>query len=148
MQQEQIEAILSSVHRVCLTRCYRSSCSRQLTWYRIFIWELFPEWIFPMLTGFSVLCLAHPTSHHFTRVFGGSNGNEGLGLFSLCFDWQYISAAWNPFVIPLKAEVLIRYSSYLLLGLVNTHVGFLALHSDRIPPWRVMRSIISAVITD
>jgi hypothetical protein len=120
----------------------------QLTWHRIFIWELFPEWIFPMLTGFSVFCLANPTSHHFTRVFGGSNGNEGLGLFSLCFDWQYISAAWNPFVIPLKAEVLIRYSSYRFLRSANAHAGFLVLHSDRIPPRRVMRSIISAVITD
>ena len=21
-------------------------------------------------------------------MFGGTNGNEGLGLFSICFDWQ------------------------------------------------------------
>jgi hypothetical protein len=75
--------------------------------YRIFIWELFPAWIFPLLTGFSIFCLANPISYDITRIFGGSNGNEGLGLFSLSFDWQYISSARNPFVIPLKAEVLI-----------------------------------------
>ena len=40
----------------------------------------------------------------FTRVFGGSNGNEGLGLLSVCFDWQYIAGSVNPFVIPLKAQ--------------------------------------------
>lgn len=27
----------------------------------------------------------------FTRLFGGSMGNEGLGLFSLSFDWQMIA---------------------------------------------------------
>ncbi|KAF8136746.1 OPT oligopeptide transporter [Boletus edulis] len=54
----------------------------------IFIWELFPEWIFPLLTGFSIICLAAPNNAAVTRVFGGSNGNEGLGLFSICFDWQ------------------------------------------------------------
>lgn len=59
--------------------------------YRIFFWEMLPEWIFPLLTGFSIFCLANPRSTDFTRIFGGSNGNEGLGLLSLCFDWQYIS---------------------------------------------------------
>ena len=60
-------------------------------WTSIFVWELFPEWIFPLLTGFSIFCLANQRSPDFTRIFGGSNGNEGLGLLSICFDWQYIS---------------------------------------------------------
>jgi hypothetical protein len=55
------------------------------------VWELFPQWIFPLLTGFSIFCLANQNSPDFTRVFGGSNANEGLGLFSICFDWQYIT---------------------------------------------------------
>jgi hypothetical protein len=61
--------------------------------------------MFPLLTGFSVFCLANPRSPNFTRVFGGSNGNEGLGFLSICFDWQYISGSVNPFVIPLRAQV-------------------------------------------
>ncbi|KAH9481332.1 Oligopeptide transporter 5 [Psilocybe cubensis] len=70
----------------------------------IFIWELFPEWIFPLLTGLSIFCLANQKNADFTRVFGGSNGNEGLGLLSICFDWQYISGGYNPMAIPLRAQ--------------------------------------------
>ncbi|KAI0266365.1 OPT oligopeptide transporter protein-domain-containing protein [Gloeopeniophorella convolvens] len=70
----------------------------------IFIWEIFPEWMFPLVTGVSVFCLANQKSQNFTRVFGGSNGNEGLGLLSICFDWQYISGSYNPFAIPLRAQ--------------------------------------------
>lgn len=25
-------------------------------------------------------------------IFGGANGNEGLGVLSLCFDWNYIGS--------------------------------------------------------
>ena len=57
----------------------------------IFFWEMLPEWIFPLLTGLSIFCLANQRSADFTRIFGGSNGNEGLGVLSICFDWQYIS---------------------------------------------------------
>ncbi|KAF8447559.1 OPT oligopeptide transporter protein-domain-containing protein [Boletus edulis BED1] len=70
----------------------------------IFIWELFPEWIFPLLTGFSIICLAAPNNAAVSRVFGGSGGNEGLGLLSICFDWQYISGGNNPMAIPLQAQ--------------------------------------------
>jgi len=70
----------------------------------IFFWEMLPEYLFPLLTGLSIFCLANPNSPDFTLIFGGSNGNEGLGLFSICFDWQYISGGVNPFAIPLKAQ--------------------------------------------
>lgn len=48
--------------------------------------------MFPLLTGFSIFCLAAPNNATVSRVFGGSNGNEGLGLLSLCFDWQVVLA--------------------------------------------------------
>ncbi|KAF9036163.1 OPT oligopeptide transporter [Panaeolus papilionaceus] len=70
----------------------------------IFIWEIFPEWMFPLLTGFSIFCLANQKSQTFTRIFGGSNGNEGLGILSICFDWQFISGGVNPMAIPLRAQ--------------------------------------------
>lgn len=59
---------------------------------------VFPEYIMPVLTGVSVFCLANRKSMLFTNMFGGSNGNEGLGLFSICLDWQYVgsSAMWLP----------------------------------------------------
>lgn len=64
------------------------------------VWELFPQYIMPALTGVSVFCLANRNSLVFTNVFGGSSGNEGLGLLALSFDWQYIttSAFFLPFV--------------------------------------------------
>jgi F0F1-type ATP synthase assembly protein I len=57
-----------------------------IAFFAIFIWELFPEWIFSFLTGFSIFCLANPNSANFTHLFGGSNDNEGLGILSICFD--------------------------------------------------------------
>ncbi|KAH8982788.1 oligopeptide transporter [Lactarius akahatsu] len=63
----------------------------------MFVYEIIPSYIFPLLNGFSIFCLA---SQHasprvqdvFTNIFGGADGNEGLGLFSLSFDWQYIGS--------------------------------------------------------
>ncbi|KAI0058142.1 OPT superfamily oligopeptide transporter [Artomyces pyxidatus] len=92
----------------------------------LFIWEIFPEWMFPLLTGFSIFCLANQTSPDFTRIFGGSNGNEGLGLLSVCFDWQYISGGGNPFAIPLRAQV----SSF--IGFILCMVTFVAVYYKNI----------------
>jgi OPT family oligopeptide transporter len=66
----------------------------------LFFYEIIPEWIMPILVGVSVFCLSKRDSLVFTQVFGGSNGNEGLGVLSLSFDWQYIanpSPLWYPF---------------------------------------------------
>ncbi|KAL5523449.1 hypothetical protein ACEPAG_7622 [Sanghuangporus baumii] len=84
-----------------------------IAFFAIAVWEIVPEWIFPLLTGFSIFCLADQHSADFTRVFGGSNGNEGLGLLSVCFDWQYISGGVNPFAIPLQAQFS-NFLGYLL----------------------------------
>ncbi|KIK49247.1 hypothetical protein CY34DRAFT_20248 [Suillus luteus UH-Slu-Lm8-n1] len=90
----------------------------------IFIWEIFPEWVFPLLTGLSIFCLAAPNNATVSRVFGGSNGNEGLGLLSLCFDWQYISSnAGNPMAIPLRAQ-LSSFIGYLLCMIVFVTVFY------------------------
>ncbi|KAJ6623963.1 OPT oligopeptide transporter protein-domain-containing protein [Mycena sp. CBHHK59/15] len=82
----------------------------------IFFWEILPEWMFPLLTGFSIFCLANPRSADFTRVFGGSNGNEGLGLLSICFDWQYISGGksfteLNIFSVVMVVFVAVYYKN-------------------------------------
>ncbi|EKM57186.1 uncharacterized protein PHACADRAFT_254776 [Phanerochaete carnosa HHB-10118-sp] len=58
----------------------------------IFVWEWIPEYIAPTLTGVSIFCLANQKSAWFTRIFGGAAGNEGLGLFSLSFDWAYVGS--------------------------------------------------------
>ncbi|KAF9481085.1 peptide transporter MTD1 [Pholiota conissans] len=58
----------------------------------IFVWEWFPEFIAPTLTGISIFCLANQKSAWFTRIFGGAAGNEGIGMFSLCLDWNYVGS--------------------------------------------------------
>ncbi|KAF8758283.1 Peptide transporter MTD1 [Rhizoctonia solani] len=60
-------------------------------------WSAF--WCFPLLNGFSVFCLASQKASTrvrevFTNVFGGVSGNEGLGILSLSFDWQYIGSTY------------------------------------------------------
>lgn len=66
----------------------------------LFFWEFFPQFIMPLLTGISIFCLTKRDSMVFTRLFGGSNGNEGLGFMSFCLDWQYISG--TPMWLPLQ----------------------------------------------
>lgn len=71
----------------------------------IFFWEIIPQWICPLLTGISIFCLANRTSPTFTNIFGGASGNEGLGLFSICLDWQYISGGASPLYFPVSTLI-------------------------------------------
>ncbi|KAJ7070868.1 OPT oligopeptide transporter [Mycena amicta] len=72
------------------------------------IWEWFPEYIAPTLTGISIFCLARQNSPWVTRIFGGAAGNEGLGLFSICLDWNYIGSggsAYGALFQPLSTQL-------------------------------------------
>ncbi|OCL08353.1 OPT superfamily oligopeptide transporter [Glonium stellatum] len=77
----------------------------------LFFYEFIPEYIMPVLVGVSFFCLAKRDSLLFTNLFGGSNGNEGLGILALSFDWQYISNP-SPLWYPLQT-------------LVNNFVGYI-----------------------
>ncbi|PWN34798.1 OPT superfamily oligopeptide transporter [Meira miltonrushii] len=76
--------------------------SRPLRWFWyafafMTVYEFFPAYIAPILVAISIPCLAAhnaPQSRRqlITNLFGGSQSNEGLGIFSLCFDWQYIGS--------------------------------------------------------
>ncbi|KAK3332397.1 OPT superfamily oligopeptide transporter [Cercophora scortea] len=90
----------------------------RLFWYLclgVMIWEIVPQYIFPLTVGISVFCLANPNSAVFTYLFGGTNGNEGMGLFSWSMDWQYIGT--TQFVLPLNTLVnqLIGYVGCVIL---------------------------------
>lgn len=68
----------------------------------MFIWEIFPAYVFPLLNGINIFCLA--TQHVpggaqdvITNLFGGTDGNEGLGFMSLSLDWQYITSVYMSF---------------------------------------------------
>ncbi|KAM6516931.1 hypothetical protein FSOLCH5_007880 [Fusarium solani] len=72
------------------------------------VWEIFPAYVMPWLGGISVFCLAsmkapEHTRTIFTTVFGGASGNEGMGLFNISLDWQYIQSQFLSF--PLKQQL-------------------------------------------
>jgi hypothetical protein len=89
----------------------------------LFCWEFLPEvgsppvmngggfelidgqYIFPLLIGFSIVCLAKQDSLMVTNLFGGAQGNEGVGFLSLGFDWQYIAPFGSPLLLPLQTLV-------------------------------------------
>lgn len=74
----------------------------------IFFWEWLPEYIAPTLTGVSIFCLANQKSAWFTRIFGGAAGNEGLGMFALSFDWNYVGSggsAYGALFQPLATQM-------------------------------------------
>ncbi|KAI9286534.1 OPT family small oligopeptide transporter [Umbelopsis sp. AD052] len=78
---------------------------KQLRWFfivfcAVFVYEFIPQYMFPLLGGFSIFCIAKQDSVLFQRLFGGTSVNEGLGLFSFSFDWQYLynaGALYTPF---------------------------------------------------
>lgn len=79
----------------------------------LFLWQVFPQFIMPVLGGISVFCLAKRDSLLFTNLFGGSMANEGLGLFSISLDWQMIAGGKNPLWVPLQT-IVNEFSGYIL----------------------------------
>ncbi|KXJ87309.1 oligopeptide transporter-like protein [Microdochium bolleyi] len=89
------------------------SDSRPLRWFWIAfggmaVYEVFPAYIWPWLNSVSIPCLASmkatgDTAATLTQLFGGATNNEGLGLFSLSFDWQYITSFQT--ALPLKLQI-------------------------------------------
>lgn len=84
----------------------KTKTKQQLKWFYIcfaimLVYEIVPEWMFPLLLGFSPVCLSKAGQNStISRLFGGTNNNEGLGFFSFCFDWNYIASTANPMVQP------------------------------------------------
>ncbi|ROV97875.1 hypothetical protein VSDG_04884 [Cytospora chrysosperma] len=69
----------------------------------IMVWELIPEYIMPWTVGISIFCLANQNSALFTYLFGGANGDEGLGFLAWCMDWQYVGT--DALVLPMNTLV-------------------------------------------
>ncbi|KAJ5519053.1 Oligopeptide transporter OPT superfamily [Penicillium expansum] len=72
------------------------------------IYEIIPAYIFPWLNSVSIPCLAAQKATGekaaiLNNIFGGSTNNQGLGLFSFSFDWQYLTSFQTS--LPLKLQV-------------------------------------------
>lgn len=93
--------------------------SKPLRWFwysyvGMFFYEFFPAYMFPFLNSISIPCLAamHAvgnTGANLTNFFGGAINNEGLGLFSLSFDWQYITSFNTSLPLKLQAHAAAGY---------------------------------------
>ncbi|GBE83823.1 OPT oligopeptide transporter [Sparassis crispa] len=85
----------------------------------MFCWEIVPEWIFPLLTGVSIFCLADNNSVAFRNIFGGASNNEGMGLLAVCFDWNYVtsSSMWLPLMYQLNMDIGVCLT-YILMATV------------------------------
>ncbi|THG99979.1 hypothetical protein EW026_g2478 [Hermanssonia centrifuga] len=85
----------------------------------MFVWEIIPQWIFPLLTGVSIFCLANNKSTVFRNIFGGASNNEGMGLLSWSFDWNLIGSPclYNPIWLQINQDIGIIFT-YILMSAV------------------------------
>ncbi|WWC69095.1 uncharacterized protein I206_103031 [Kwoniella pini CBS 10737] len=89
------------------------------------VYEFFPAYIFPWLNSVSIPCLASMKATGskaaiLTNLFGGALSNEGLGIFNISFDWQYITSGATS--MPLKLQ-----GNY-LIGIIVCYIAFLAVY--------------------
>ncbi|KAH7391668.1 OPT oligopeptide transporter [Cadophora sp. MPI-SDFR-AT-0126] len=95
----------------------KSSKPLRYFWYAfgtMFVYEFFPAYIFPWLNSVSIPCLASmkatgTTGDNLRNLFGGASNNEGLGLFNLSFDWQYITSFNTSLPLKLQVNAAIGY---------------------------------------
>ncbi|KAF7914799.1 hypothetical protein BELL_0070g00310 [Botrytis elliptica] len=86
-------------------------------WYAfgsMFAYEFLPAYIFPWLNSVSIPCLAAMNATGskaatLTNIFGGATNNEGLGLLTLSFDWQYITSFNTSLPLKTQAHSLCGY---------------------------------------
>ncbi|KAH9949944.1 OPT oligopeptide transporter [Amylocystis lapponica] len=85
----------------------------------MFVWEIIPQWIFPILTGVSIFCLADNNSAVIRNIFGGASNNEGMGLLSWCFDWNLITSGslWSPLWLQINQYIGTIFT-YILMSAV------------------------------
>lgn len=79
------------------------------------LYEFLPAYIFPTLNSFSIPCLASMHApkriqQTLTNIFGGAQSNQGMGLLSLSFDWQYITSTQLSLPLIQQANSWIGYA--------------------------------------
>ncbi|THX06470.1 peptide transporter [Aureobasidium pullulans] len=89
----------------------------------MFFYEFFPAYIFPWLNSVSIPCLASMKATGekaaiLTNLFGGATNNEGLGLFTVSFDWQYITSFNTSLPLILQGHVAIGVSVCMIVMLI------------------------------
>ncbi|KAG1146924.1 hypothetical protein G6F37_000865 [Rhizopus arrhizus] len=88
----------------------------------IFIYEFIPQYIFPLLGSISIVCIVKQNSHWVQYLFGGRSPNEGLGIFTFCFDWNLLNGI-SPLVLPFWVQMNVL-GGILLMWLVSPLVYY------------------------
>ncbi|THH01076.1 hypothetical protein EW026_g1569 [Hermanssonia centrifuga] len=91
----------------------------------MFLYEVIPSYIFPLLNGINIICLTTQRAPAkavdvITNLFGGTDGNEGLGMFALSFDWQYITS------LPLSFPLVQQANSW--VGIIICYVALMGIY--------------------
>ncbi|KAL1405685.1 hypothetical protein Q8F55_007351 [Vanrija albida] len=89
------------------------------------VWQIFPAYLMPWLNSISIPCLAAmnakgETGKVLNNIFGGSLNNQGLGLFSVSLDWQYITSYSTS--LPLKMQI------NFLIGLIICYCAYIGVY--------------------
>ena len=73
--------------------------------------------MFPVLSGISVLCITDNHSSVVRNIFGGATSNEGMGMLSLCLDWNLINSLcfWAPLSYQLNIDIGI-FLAYIMMS--------------------------------
>ena len=85
----------------------------------MFVYEVIPSYIFPLLNGINIICLATQKAPSgavdvITNLFGGTNGNEGLGFAAISLDWQYIGSTFMSYPLiqqGTQRQLYLRFQS-------------------------------------
>ncbi|KAG5949014.1 hypothetical protein E4U53_006076 [Claviceps sorghi] len=109
-----------------------SSKPMRVFWYSfcgMAVYEFLPAYIFPWLNSVSIPCLASmaatgATAATLTNLFGGATNNEGLGLFSVSLDWQYITSSSTSTPLTLQVHQALGFFICFaaMLGIYYTNV--------------------------
>ncbi|KAL4079659.1 OPT oligopeptide transporter protein-domain-containing protein [Scleroderma citrinum] len=101
------------------TRSHRKRM--RLFWFAfvgMFIWEMFPSYIFPLLSSINIFCLASQhASESIQNVFTNIFGTAGLGLLNVSLDWESITLA--PMTFPLIPQLNIWVGCALSYAVVS-----------------------------
>ncbi|EIM86127.1 OPT oligopeptide transporter [Stereum hirsutum FP-91666 SS1] len=69
----------------------------------VFCYEIIPQWMFPLMTGWTIFCLIDHKHAAIRNIFGGASNNEGMGLFAVCLDWNLITS--TNLYLPLWTQI-------------------------------------------
>ncbi|KAJ3557724.1 hypothetical protein NM688_g1317 [Phlebia brevispora] len=103
----------------------------------MFVYEIIPSYIFPLLNGVNIVCLATQhastkTVNIITNLFGGTDGNEGLGFFSFGFDWQYITSTFIPAAAPPPSTQSFSFPANSWFGMAICYAAIMGIYYSNV----------------